>query len=597
MINITNKEDCCGCQVCGDICGKHAISFQADEEGIWYPVVDKEKCVDCGLCDKVCPIVNHTSCLDNSSQPVCYVLQAPKAYDRLQSASGAAYTLLARAVFAQGGIIAGHIWDEEFGVRGLVTGNPDDLELLRGTKYLQSNVEGLYLTVRKFLKEGKMVLFSGTPCQNAALQSFLAKKSDNLIMTDFVCMGIDSPWAFKKYIESLEHKYNSQIVYFKAKSKEVGWRHLTNKAVFKNGKSYFGVNGRDANLIATFLNVLVRPSCYNCRFKGFPRVSDITIGDYWRKKYDYDPLDDNTGTSYIMLHNDKAEHFFEQIKNDCAYHKVDFNTIIAANGKAIESLPKPFFNRSDFYSRLKNEDFAKLVDEYSALKQKRLPLIRRMKGKIRLILNTLSYYKDRPLAILPFIYYNFISRKVITDFFSGNYLLLKNTNLILKGNSQLRVKGKCIIDSKNDSSCIIIGSNAVVSLDSTIVKSGCLITAESNTSINIGFKSILGNKVKLYTQNSIDIGEFSLIDDHCILDDTNQNIIYFNAVNKIDKSIIIGTHVLVNRGSIIKQGTTVGDECIIKEYSVVDGTYASNNMLAGNPATIVDNNIKWKYNF
>ena len=143
MINITNKVDCCGCQACGDICGKKAISFQTDEEGIWYPVVDKAKCVDCGLCEKVCPIIIHTSCPTNATTPKCYVLQAPDSYDRLQSASGAAYTLLARAVFEQGGIVAGHIWDDDFGVKGIVSGNADDLKILRGTKYLQSNVEGI----------------------------------------------------------------------------------------------------------------------------------------------------------------------------------------------------------------------------------------------------------------------------------------------------------------------------------------------------------------------------------------------------------------------------------------------------------------------
>ena len=432
MINITKKVDCCGCQACGDICGKKAISFQTDEEGIWYPAVDKTKCIDCGLCEKVCPIINRTSCPTNASTPKCYVLQAPDSFDRLQSASGAAYTLLARAVFEQGGIVAGHIWDRDFGVKGFVSGNADDLEILRGTKYLQSNVEGIYLAVRQYLKENKLVLFSGTPCQNAAMRSFLRKDYDNLIMTDFVCMGIDSPLAFKKYIESLERMYDSKVVYFKAKSKEVGWRYLTNKAVFENGKSYFGINGRDANLNATFLDVLVRPSCYDCKFKGFPRVSDLTIGDYWRRKYDYDPLDDNTGTSYIMLHNDKAQRLFEKIEGNCIHREVSFEEIVSANRFALQSLPKPSFCREEFYQRLQQEDFAHLVDDYSQFRKKTVSLMGRIKKSLSLLVKAMYFCRHYPMSFLRTIHYNVLSSKVKTSIVNGDILILRNVKLMSK---------------------------------------------------------------------------------------------------------------------------------------------------------------------
>lgn len=597
MIDIKNKKECCGCQACGDICGKKAISFQTDEEGIWYPVVDRAKCVDCGLCEKVCPIINRTSCSSNASVPECIVLQAPNSYDRLQSASGAAYTLLVRAVFEKGGYVAGHIWDGHFSVKGYISGNPEDLEILRGTKYLQSNVEGIYLAVRKLLNDGKLVLFSGTPCQNAAMRSFLKKDYEKLILTDFVCMGIDSPFAFKKYIESLEKQYNSKVVYFKAKSKEVGWRYLTNKAVFENGKSYFGINGRDANLNATFLDVLVRPSCYDCKFKGFPRVSDMTIGDYWRRKYDYDPLDDNSGTSYIMIHNVKAAALVEDVKQKCHFRAIDFHKIIEANQKAVESVPEPFFERTEFYKRLHNEDFSTLVEEYSLLKERRKSKVSKIKAQLRKVLNILHFYKDRPFGIFAFIYYNFLNSRVQTNFFSGDILLLKKTKLNIRKGASIEVKGVCIIKGGNLKTHIYLGNNSKLSLDNNAIHEGVTIIANNSASIKLGFKSIVHKQVELHALTGICIGDFSLICNHACIDETNQGVLYFNEVNKPNREIIIGTHVLLNRGCVIKAGTNLQDETIVHENAIVDGIFEPHVVLDGNPASVIEKGINWKVNF
>ena len=597
MINITNKVDCCGCQACGDICAKKAISFKADEEGIWYPVVDKDKCVDCGLCEKMCPIINRTSCPTNKNIPECYVLQAPDANDRLLSASGAAYTLLARVVFEQGGVVAGHVWDESFGVKGYVSVNPEDLNILRGTKYLQSDVEGIYITVKKLLKEGKLVLFSGTPCQNAAMRSFLRKDYDNLIMTDFVCMGIDSPLAFKKYIESLETQYHSKIVYFKAKAKEVGWRHLTNKAIFENGKTYFGINGQDANLKATFLDVLVRPSCYDCKFKGFPRVSDLTIGDYWRRKYDYDPLDDNTGTSYVMLHNHKAVNLFEKIKPYCIFRNIEFQEILEANKFAVQSLSQPLFDRREFYERLHHEDFKKLVNDYSNQKSGGASFIIKMKKGCKELIRAMIYYKRNPLSFLQFLYYNFLSHQVDANIFKGNLFIPRNTTVHIEKGAHIKVNGYCVIDGKYQRSSIVLDRDSELSLDCNLIGFGTHIHAESKASISLGFMSQVNNNVALQARTGISIGEFSVINDCVRVDDTNNGILYFNEESKKDRTIEIGTHCLLNKGCVIKGGATLRDETIVNEFAIVDGTFNPRVILSGNPAQVIKDNINWKHNF
>lgn len=597
MIQIKDKTDCCGCQACGDVCPKGSISFKTDEEGIWYPEVNMDTCIDCHLCEKVCPILNQVSHPGNSNDPVTYILQAPNTIDRLKSASGGAYTLLIQEVFERGGYVAGHIWNDMTSVKGYISCKSEDLDILRGTKYLQSNVEGMYKTVKHLLLEGKFVLFSGCPCQVAAMRSFLKRDFDNLLMTDFVCMGIDSPLAFRKYIESLENQYQSKMVFFKAKSKEVGWRYLTNKATFENGKSYFGINNVDANLKATFLNVLVRPSCYKCRFKGFPRNSDMTIGDYWRNKVTADPLDDNTGTSYIMLHNDKAAPFFESVKEKCHYRQVSITEILGANRLAIKSLSYPLFCREEFYKRLHSEDFATLVDEYYIKTKKNYSKASSFKRVIKTLIGAAIYNRKSPVSFFRFIYYNMYSSKVHTDIKKGDILIIRNTKLKLGRNAVVNVKGHCILDSAEHQSVITLDDNSVLSLDNNLIKEGCNIKLHSDTQVSIGFRTIVSKNADFNIASQLNIGDFCYIDNNVTIDSSDSGVVYFDGKDNFMKDIMLGTHTLLCQGCKICGGTILGDESIVREYSVVKGEAPAKSILSGTPAKVIGKNFNWKHNF
>lgn len=593
MINITRKEECCGCQACGDICPKGSISFKTDIEGVWYPEVNKDTCIDCHLCEKVCPILNKVTRSDNSIDPVTYVLQAPNTIDRLKSASGGAYTLLVQEVFRRGGYVAGHIWNDKASVKGYISCKPEDLDVLRGTKYLQSDVEGIYKAVKQLLNEGKFVLFSGCPCQTAAMRSFLRKDYDNLIMTDFVCMGIDSPWAFRKYIESLESRYNAKMVFFKAKSKEVGWRYLTNKAKFENGKSYFGINNVDANLKATFLNILVRPSCYECKYKGFPRNSDMTIGDYWRNTISNDPLDDNTGTSYIMLHNKKAVEFFDLIKKRCHFRQSTIKEILGANALAIYSLSRPQFTRREFYEKLQTEDFSLLVDHYYKKYKMKVSIIGKIRNVLKIIVAGALYNRKNLFSYIRFIHYNFFSSKVHSNLKEGDVFIIRNTKLKMGKNSVISVKGCCILDSVETS----LGDNAVLELDNNLINKGCLLEIMKDSHATMGYRTILGESSKVRVSSRLGIGDFCFVDKNVTVDDTDSGIVCFDGTDYFEKSIAIGTHALLGQGSIICGGTNIGDEAVIREYSVVKGTVPSQSMFSGVPAKEIANNINWKHNF
>ena len=239
MIDIQEKQDCVGCNACGDICAHHAISFKNDEEGFWYPLVDKEKCTDCGLCEKVCPVINIGKLKKNDySEPKCFAAIHKNYEVRFDSTSGGLFSAFAEKMYKDGGYVGGALYDENGNVKQYISPDKTDLPKLRSSKYSQSNFEGFFSKVRDLLKQGEKVLVCGGPCQMAALRAFLGYKDyENLLILDYVCRGINSPLVSRKYRESLEAEHQSKIVYSKAKNKEFGWRNLTGKTIFANGES------------------------------------------------------------------------------------------------------------------------------------------------------------------------------------------------------------------------------------------------------------------------------------------------------------------------------------------------------------------------
>lgn len=233
MIQITDKSKCCGCCACVDCCPKHAIDLRVDIEGFWYPTVDESKCINCNLCDKICPELHISSLKKNDSEKPLVTIAAihKKMNIRWDSTSGGAFSALAEGMYEQGGYVSGAIYNEDFSVRNYISNKPEDISKLRSSKYLQSKAEGLYEEIQQLLHKGEKVLACGTPCQMAALRSFLRKNYDNLIIIDFICRGVNSPKVYRKYLDSLERKFNAKIVSVKAKNKELGWRNLTRKVV------------------------------------------------------------------------------------------------------------------------------------------------------------------------------------------------------------------------------------------------------------------------------------------------------------------------------------------------------------------------------
>ena len=365
MINITEKNQCCGCNACGDACCHEAISFKTDSEGFWYPYVNTELCVDCGICDNVCPMhKKNTVPQDSYESPLCFGAYNKNHVTRHESTSGGLFSALADYMYKQGGYVSGAIYTEHFDVVNIVSNNINDLKRIRGSKYIQSSAIGLYKEIKSLLKDNKKVLVCGTPCQMSALRSFLKDIPNNLLIVDILCKSCNSPKVFHKYIQSLEDRFNSPVVTVKERDKDHGWNSLTRKVSFENGSVFFGKGYSDHFQRGFQYNVFARPSCYDCQFKSIPRIGDITLGDFWGVEELDINLYDNKGTSMVFLNNEKGRKYFEAIKDQLIWKEVVFKDILIGNKTAIlkNHLASPHnINRKNFFEDLNSMPFDKLA--------------------------------------------------------------------------------------------------------------------------------------------------------------------------------------------------------------------------------------------
>lgn len=342
MIMIKNKKDCCGCTACSSVCPQKCIVMQEDNEGFKYPQIDQSKCTDCGLCEKVCPVKKEKPSDEITKS---YVVRTKDACVLASSTSGGAFTALSDVIFSEGGVVFGGAFDKDFNVIHDYAESKTDGEKFRGSKYVQSEMGNTFSRVKEFLDEGRLVLFSGTPCQTAGLVSFLRKPYDNLITVDFVCHAVPSPKVWEKYRSFLRKKYNSEIKNVNFRSKHYGYHCSSMKIDFENGKSK--INGLNTDLLmkSFFQNVCCRPSCYDCKFKTIERYCDITVFDCWNiTRYVKEKKDDDKGYSAVILHNSKAERLFNKAADTLEVYSADTDLLIQTDGtyaiKSIDQNPK-----------------------------------------------------------------------------------------------------------------------------------------------------------------------------------------------------------------------------------------------------------------
>jgi len=331
-----------------------------DQDGFWYPSVVESACNQCGLCVSVCPILAKIALV---RQPKAYACINVDELARVESSSGGIFTAIAECVIAERGVVFGASFAEDHSVHHVVVECVEDLPKLRGSKYLQSRIEGGYQAVKSFLELGRKVLFVGTPCQIAGLKAFLGKEHDNLVCVDIICHGVPSPKVWQKYIAYRESRAQAKARRISFRRKDRGWKRYSVSFSFNNDTEYLQTHDKDLYMRTFLRDVCLRPSCYACKFKTLNRHSDITLADFWGVQDVLPDMDDDLGTSLVLVNSNRGAKIFEEIKNKVSYREVNIELAIAYNGAAIKSaLLNP--NRGAFFKELDYLPFDRLVDKY-----------------------------------------------------------------------------------------------------------------------------------------------------------------------------------------------------------------------------------------
>ncbi len=328
MVDIKDKKNCCGCWVCADICPKQCISMTEDEEGFRYPVVDKDVCINCHACENVCPVIHAEPDKPNDKQRA-FLLQHKNKQVLHDSASGGAFTAIASYVIRKGGVVFGAAYTDNFVVCHQYVESIEDLWKFRNSKYVQSEMRDAYAQAKTFLKQGRMVCFSGVPCQLEGLLRYLRKPYDNLFTVDVLCHSITSPKVFRMYVDWQKQKYGNDISNIMFRDKTPFGYKYSQMSVYRHEKQVYkeGVD-TDVYLRSFFTDVNVRPSCYDCKFKKQHHLTDFSIWDCFDVYKFSKAFDNDKGVTRLLANTDKAMTIINEMKTDATIMEIPVNAAV-----------------------------------------------------------------------------------------------------------------------------------------------------------------------------------------------------------------------------------------------------------------------------
>lgn len=377
-----DKKQCTGCGACMSICPKKAIDMRSDECGFIYPHISN-LCIECGICEKTCKSRGSVSLCKRLREPMTYAAWSQDPLIRYNSTSGGVFSELAQFVLKNGGYVVGAQYTVDNLVEHTIVSNMEGLEKIRQSKYIQSHPNNIYVSVKEKLLNKRQVLFCGSPCQVAALYAFLGREFSELITVDFICRGMNSPKAFKAWLDEIEKEEGSKVSKVWFKYKDGGWKTSPKRTRIDFTDGHFVVKeGSDNLFMHGYLtsNLYIRPSCSNCSFKGVPRQSDLTIADFWGVDV---KLDDDKGTSLVLVNSDKGMSLFDSVKENLSCHKREFKEIFSRNVCFTDSVHVPEKSR-DFLIDLDNDTFSSVLKRYT-----HLSISKRIKRKILKLFNRL----------------------------------------------------------------------------------------------------------------------------------------------------------------------------------------------------------------
>ena len=378
MIKIKDKSQCCGCEACVQRCPRQCISLIEDREGFLYPKVDKKSCIECNICEKVCPVINQSE----AKEPlITYAAKNNDEKIRLRSSSGGIFSMLAEAVLNDGGVVFGVCWDKDWRLVFDYTESIDGLSRFRGSKYLQAHVGDAYLKVEQFLKSGRKVLFSGTPCQIRGLKLFLRREYDSLLCVDIICHGVPSPGVFRRYLnEEIANVAKNKVIDvdclhiddIQFRDKRTGWKSYSLRYQLRdnNANLYSNISLFTDNIyMRGFLqDFYLRPSCYVCSAKAGKSGADITLGDFWGIEQLKPEIDDDKGVSAVLLNTLLGKQIFEQLSVEKTLmnyaHVQQYNLAVYRSVARPQKRDKFFRSRKSFSATIESLSKITLKEKY-----------------------------------------------------------------------------------------------------------------------------------------------------------------------------------------------------------------------------------------
>ncbi len=653
MIEIEDKKSCMGCNACSTICPVDCIPLINDEEGFFYPKVDYDVCIECPLCDRVCPITDkipdtgkkflipfiEKAKITRFEEPLIYASYTKNHEIRVDSTSGGIFSELAFKMFDEGGYVGGAVYNDDLSVSHILTNDRKRLPDIRSSKYVLSLTDELFPDVKERLKSGYKVLVCGAPCQIVALYAFLRKDFENLVTCDFVCRGVNSPLVFKKYIEWLEDKYQSKALKIKAKDKTTGWHKFSMRVDFENGESYVKDRYNDPFFVGYLqTSLFTMPACFTCQFKGASKKSDITLGDFWGIENIDKSMDQDLGTSLIMLNSEKGKQYYESISENIVSKKFTMQDAEPNNAAIHSSGEEGDENlRKAFYKDLERYHFDVIIKKYfpmPTLKNKIIIQLRRVKKGLFFIKeivlspssiiqivekffqphNPLFQKAKRILGPLKkiliysistgfslatwwqFIRVNFILKNVkmvgLIKFLPLKYCRIsihKSAQLILNSSLEMGIKQ---VKSSHLETRLLMEANSKVTINGDfsvycnayirVIKGGELV-------LDGGF---INENVQITCASKIYIGKGCTIARDVIIRNYDAHTIEKDGF-QIAEPITIGNHVWIGNRAMILKGVKIGDGAIIAAGAIVTKDVPARSIAAGVPAKVIKENISW----
>ena len=516
---------------------------------------------------------------------------------RIDSTSGGIFSVLGQNQYNKGSYVGGAVYNEDHTVSQIINNEPSSLGKLRSSKYLQSNATNVYKKIKKLLSEQKRVLFCGTPCQIQALYRFLGNRDyDNLVTIDFICRGVNSPKVFLSYMKMLETQFGAKANRIKFKAKEWGWHRFSMRVNFENGKEYCKDRYHDLFFIGYLQSGnFARPSCYDCPFKGFPQKSDITLADFWGIENIDPTMDQDKGTSLVMVNSKKGEQLFNEIKNDIVWKQFTLEQARLCNPAMDSSLTPSNDNRNEFFNALDKDTFDKVAKRYFPLPTVKNKLKRYLSvmGGIKRMLNFIGY---SPLHLFKVLSLNLFSKHLsstskISFFFTRHCILDIAKNASIRINGKLRMGVNQVKNSRMETRLLLENNGSLEITGNFSIFSGSYIRIVENGHL-ILHDGFINENVQITCGDKIEIGHGCAIGRDVVIRSYDGHMIKMSGYS-ISKPIKIGNHVWIGQGATILKGVTIGDGAIIAAGALVTKDVPAKSIVGGVPAKVLKDSVEW----